>query len=249
MATTDPRTAAALAVFRHTSEAVAVVAVDPDAGSRVVDANQRLAELTGYDLGEIVGRPLEELQPDAVVVQFSRRIEEALASGAPLDYQVERHVPAGRRTYHATLCPLPELGSDPPYVVSMIRDITALRRLTDTLGTLQRAADVGYWTWDVVSDEITWSTHLYTIFGLDPDTFDADYADYLARVHDDDRDRISATIQDALDSATEVEFEHRIVTPAGETRHLRCHAHPTATTDDDTVVRMTGTAQRIPPPG
>lgn len=240
------RVAAALTAFDHTSEEIMVVAVDPDAGYPIVEVNAGFEEAAGRERGDLVGQPLGELQPPEVAKELVRRVDEVLATGRDMHYQVEREVAAGRRTYQAVLCALPDGVSERPHVVNILRDVTALRRVTGTLSEIQEVADIGYWTWDLDADEIRWSRQLYRIFGVDPGAFGADLQHYLACIHPGDRDRVEARIRESVATGERFELEHRVVRPVGETRVVHCQGRPTTGRDGE-VVRLTGTAQRVRP--
>ena len=47
----------------------------------------------------------------------------------------------------------------------------------------QRIAGFGNWEWDIEGDRLTWSEELYRIFGVERDTFDANFDAYIALIH------------------------------------------------------------------
>lgn len=235
--------AAGQLVFEQTDDVVVVVEVDGDSRFAIASVNPALTRMTGYERDEVLGERLADIQPPEIVAGFARRVEEVLTTGESIRYQVDREVPAGRRTYQVTLGPLTELGSDPVHVAAILSDVTFLRRAVDALEETQELAGVGHWTWELDSDEVRWSKQLYRIFGLEPDQFDATYDAYLQTVHPEDRQRVVDAIEHSLESGDEAEFKHRIVTPDGEVRLLHCRARRV---DDlhGQPVRMTGTAQQ-----
>jgi PAS domain S-box-containing protein len=76
---------------------------------------------------------------------------------------------------------VPELRQweDKPYqVYTTFEDITdrkqieaALKESEISLGEAQRIANIGSWEWNIQKDDITWSNELYSIYGVDPNTF------------------------------------------------------------------------------
>ena len=238
------RTAAALAAFTLVDDGVVVVAVDAGAGYPVVDANPASARMTGRDLDAIVGHPLAELEAARMVAGFERRVHEVLRSGRADRVQVVDEVPAGRVTLDVSLCPLPELGDDPPHVLLVLRDVTPLLRTIDVLDEVERVTRTGTWTWDVIADTVRWSSQLYELFGVARDQMEPSLAGYLQRVHPDDRDEVETAITHTFETGAPFDLEHRVVTPDEQVRRLHCTGRRVAGLDGRPV-RMSGTARLV----
>lgn len=73
----------------------------------------------------------------------------------------------------------------------------------------QAVAHLGSWTLDIEHDKLHWSTEVYTIFGL-PVEHQPQLADFVERIHPDDRERVLTTWQAALGGAS-YDSEHRIL--------------------------------------
>jgi PAS domain S-box-containing protein len=86
------------------------------------------------------------------------------------------------------------------------------------------ATGLGFWEWDVAQGRVRWSPRNRALFGIGPDD-EVDIARYLELVHPDDRDGVHKAFASARDRPTggDYSFEHRIVTPAGETRWILTH--------------------------
>ncbi len=240
----DLRGTAGRTVFAESDDGVAVVAADPEAGYPVVEANDAFLHVAEPDGGPVAGGPLSQVLPREILNTVVGNAAEVLASGRTLRTQVERRERARRRSYLVTLCPLPETDADPPHLLLIVRDVTALRRLTRTLRETQRLARLGHWSWDLETDEVRWSRELHRLFGLDPESFEASYEAYLEQVHPDDREDVDAAIRRARHEGGTFEFEHRITAPDGEVRRLHCRGRLIEDADGRPV-RMTGTAQAV----
>ncbi|MHB9285682.1 PAS domain S-box protein [Halobacteriales archaeon Cl-PHB] len=119
-----------------------------------------------------------------------------------------------------------------------------LQERTAHLEQAQSVADLGSWEKDILADEIDWSDAVYDIFDIDEeDRTDLDHAAFLDYVHPDDRERVDAAWQAALDGA-DYDVEHRIVTDAGETRWVRERAE-IAFEEDGTPTTALGIVQDI----
>ncbi|HET7697048.1 MAG TPA: ATP-binding protein [Vicinamibacterales bacterium] len=80
------------------------------------------------------------------------------------------------------------------------------------------AAEMGTWDWDLSTNAVVWSDNLERIHGLPPGTFDGTFASYEKEIHPDDRGRVLASIQHALNDGAPHEVEYRLVAPDGTVR-------------------------------
>src|SRR3954453_8002146 len=78
-----------------------------------------------------------------------------------------------------------------------------------------RAGGFGTWVWDAASGVTTWDEQLEAVFGLPPGGFEGTYEGWKARLHPDDRDRVVATVQQAVADRSTYDINHRIVWPDG----------------------------------
>ena len=112
------------------------------------------------------------------------------------------------------------------------------------LAEAQRAARLGNWKWDIVSDEVTWSTELFRILGYDPESDTASKEAFLDRVHPEDRPVVDDLIAALLSEGEPFSVDHRILLPDGSVRFLHSMARVERGADDKPV-RLFGIAQDI----
>ena len=118
-----------------------------------------------------------------------------------------------------------------------------LRAAAARMSEAQRVADIGSWEWRVSDDRVTWSDHLFRIFGLDPATFEPSYEGFLRQVHPGDRALVRVEIETAVRERRPYKLEHRITVDESE-RVLRCKGEPIVD-DTGTVVRVVGVCQDV----
>ena len=124
----------------------------------------------------------------------------------------------------------------------------ASRRLRDSmerqLAQAERLAGLGSWEWSVADGRLRWSEGMFRVYGLEPGAEEPAYETFLARVHPDDRARVSEAVARAVETLEPFEFHHRIVLPGGAVRTL--HARGTVEAGPDgRAARMTGTGQDV----
>jgi PAS domain S-box-containing protein len=92
------------------------------------------------------------------------------------------------------------------------------RRDEERLRFALDAAVMGTWDWDLTDQSVRWSENLESVHGLPPGTFDGTFGSYEREIHDEDRDRVLASIRRAVEEGVPHEVEYRIVAPDGTVR-------------------------------
>ena len=110
---------------------------------------------------------------------------------------------------------------------------------------VERIAQMGSWEWDIAADRIVWSPGLFRIYGIEPNAESvATFAEYTARLHPDDRDRIQESVARSRRTGEPFVHVHRVVWPSGEERTVLGRGE-VVRGDDGEPRRMVGTAQDI----
>lgn len=113
-------------------------------------------------------------------------------------------------------------------ILSSVLDVTErnraerdLRKSEERLRLALAGANAGVWDWEPASGRVAWSPECFEIFGLDASAGIPRYADWLALVHEDDRQRVAAVLADLTEgSKLHYELEHRIRNPRKGVRWL-----------------------------
>lgn len=103
---------------------------------------------------------------------------------------------------------------------------------------------MGAWTWHLDSNLIDWDESIYKVFGIDKNIPLKTYEDFLALLHDDDRDRVFNQIAIAIENKTQFDSEYRI--PTGDTgfRYIASRAQLIFNNENHTFI-MAGTCWDI----
>ena len=103
------------------------------------------------------------------------------------------------------------------------------------------AAEIGSFDWDLTTGRLIWDDRLVELFGYERASFDETIEAFTARLHPDDLSRVSAALQDAIDTIGTFELDYRVLLPTGETRWV--YARGRALGDDrGNAVRFLGAA-------
>jgi len=126
---------------------------------------------------------------------------------------------------------------------------TALQELVKSrhnLETAEALAGIGNWEWDVKSDRVLWSKHLYNVLGVNPETTVPSREAFFERVHPEDLPAILDEMESILKGrAKTASMKCRIVTPDGQTKMVQ--GVYSSNKDDNTArsVKVLGTMQDI----
>lgn len=132
-------------------------------------------------------------------------------------------------------------------VRGIVQDVTRFREFERRasqdrrlFGDAQQVARLGTWEWNVATGECLWSSMLYELFGVEPDT-PIGYAEYLSLIHPDDRGWVDQRWRELAATGRPMEAEHRAILPDGSRRVFRCRG---AALDRGGQI-MIGTAQDV----
>jgi PAS domain S-box-containing protein len=93
-----------------------------------------------------------------------------------------------------------------------------LQESKSKLEEAQRVAHVGYWEWNLDTNDNFWSDETYRIYGLEPQKGPIDIALISEMIHPEDREAVFRTAQEAVRDGRRPDAEHRIIRPTGEVR-------------------------------
>jgi len=120
-----------------------------------------------------------------------------------------------------------------------------LYRSQDILRIAQSIAHIGSWSWNIETGKLDWSNEIFRIFGDNENSFEPTYKKFLARIHPDDIDLVTTSINASIaDPEKKYDIEHRIIRPDGEERTV----HESGEINYDSEgkpVRMIGTIHDI----
>ena len=119
-----------------------------------------------------------------------------------------------------------------------------LRMSERSLAEAQRIAHIGSWGWEAATDTSRWSDETCAIYGIEPGTFDGRDETFMAFVHPDDRERLRAVVQAALDEDAPLSLDLRILRRDGAQRTI--HEDGEVIRDGaGNVLRLVGTISDI----
>ncbi|HWA20355.1 MAG TPA: HWE histidine kinase domain-containing protein [Devosia sp.] len=99
-----------------------------------------------------------------------------------------------------------------------------LRENGERLRVATQAGKVGLWDWDIPGDRIVWTDSLYAVHGISKEAPTQTFAEWIGRVHPDDRKRVEQAIFKAQHEDAPYEIEMRTLRPDGQETWVFTHA-------------------------
>ena len=119
---------------------------------------------------------------------------------------------------------------------------SALRTERERLARTRQIARIGSWEWDLGTDAVWMSDEVRRMFGIPPDSIGMTRADFENLIYQDDRARLRAAAQAALDQDIGYSIDYRILGPDGSP--LTMHSEAQVERDaSGNPVRMSGIVQ------
>ncbi len=186
-----------------------------------LDINEGFTKIMGYTPEEAIGRTSLELNIWKSPEDRQRLVQGLQASGYVENLEARFVGKDGKVRTGLMSARVLELHGE-KVILSVTRDITerkqaeeALQRANARLNEAQRIGGIGDWAWDPETDTVTWSEHLYAIFGLDPGQPSPDYEGQLALYRPEDAPRLHEAVTRALLDGEAYELEMGSTRPDG----------------------------------
>ncbi|MEV7558841.1 SpoIIE family protein phosphatase [Streptomyces sp. NPDC089795] len=200
---------------------------------RIDAASPEAVDVAGRTGKELVGLRVLEAYPTVLGTELWDGYRSALETGtvwtgAPFEY--EEIVAGIPRLSRFRIRAAPSGGR---LVVSWER-LDAGEREQHRNTVMQRLGNLGWADWDLVTDTITWSEQVYTIFGRDPGEGPMTLEELPRHVPAEDLPALGANVQRLLGDGRPIDHAFRIRTPAG-VRHLRIVAEAERDAEGNTV--------------
>ncbi|MFA7277333.1 MAG: ATP-binding protein [Pseudobdellovibrionaceae bacterium] len=100
------------------------------------------------------------------------------------------------------------------------RNEADLLRHQQQLSEAQSIGHMGHWTWRIGDDVLEFSSEIYRIFGVAPESFIPTLDNVNGMMHRRDRGRMSQAFQRAMIERKTYEMEFRVIRPSGEARFI-----------------------------
>lgn len=240
-----------LARLAHVLNQHAIVSIT-DAAGRITDANALFCAISGYSREELIGRNHRMLKSGRHDAAFYHDIWMTIARGGTWQGEIcNRRKDGSEYWVRSTIVPFTDAAGRPEQYISIRTDITAVKAQQEALlaseerlRRAQEAAKIGTWDWNMVTDELYWSDRVAPMFGLPEGIRETTYARFLATLHPDDREIVTAAVKLSIEEGRPYEVEHRVVWPDGTVRWV-LESGAVTRDDDGEAMHMLGVVKDI----
>lgn len=217
------------ALLRTLIDSIPDVIFFKDRVQTYLGCNKAFERLIAMHEEKLVGGTDQDIFTEQLARLFRHQDSEILLSGSAGRSEAWMEYPDGRKVL-LDIVKTPYRGADGKItgLIGVGRDITAefharesLKKTLQILENAEKISHLGSWTQDQLTGRMHWSDVVYQILGYEPHTVEPAFEKFLDRCHADERQEMESIAQALRDGKlSEFMYEHRIVTPQGETRHV-----------------------------
>ncbi|MDN3665483.1 PAS domain S-box protein [Algibacter miyuki] len=241
--------------FRGLLESAPDAMVITDENSKIQMINKQAEKMFGYKIEELFNKSVDLLLPKRFLTGCESKVNTVLGDLMGTESSGDEELKAMNKKgeefpVQINLSPLET--EEGVLVSAAIRDISAqklaqaeLVRKNQLLTFAEKINVMGNWQWDIVNDELKWSSNLYGIFGLDENKTDLSYETYFSFVHPADKEAVTFYVRKSIEEKKFYNnFEHRIIASDGKVKFIHLLG-VVNTNDSGEILELVGTCQDI----
>ena len=229
------------------------VVIITDKAKKVEWVNEAFTKITGYKLHEVIGQnPGKILQGEDTCKKTVKKIKNAIEAGKQIKTELLNYSKNGKKYWiEVNIQPIYDSNGEVVKYISIESDITKRKKIEENLRTsearlkdAQKIAKIGNWQWDVVKNTVWWSDQTYSLFGLKTNEIDLVFDSFINFVLDEDRQFVKKSIDIALKTEQNFEFDCRILIKNKIEKTIHINGKPIFNSEN-IAVKMVGTLQDI----
>ncbi len=217
---------------------------------QIIDCNEEALLMYGYSREEFLNLNIRDIRPEEDI-ELIKEVTQNEEVYGQINHNIWRHKRKNGELLKVEVAGhLINLGDRKASLVQ-INDITAketaIKELKDNEAKLRTAsiiAKLGYWQFNIISEQLFWSDEIYKIWGVDKDSFEVSFSSFFAFIHPEDQEIFLSNKAIAVSEEKELDFEHRIILADGSIKWV--HEKGKLIKDKyDKAILLEGTIQDI----
>ena len=188
--------------------------------------NSEAAKLVDRRSDELQGKRLLQVMPENKEFGLFDKYVQVVNTGEPTSFDIHYEDQVLDRWFRVQAVKLED-----GFVVTFL-DISNLKRIESELvekeGLLSEAQDLanlGSWSWNLVTDQVMWSSKMLDIYGIEDPDFQPTYQYFIERLREKNRPRIEQKLQTAIENKQPYELDFQIQVGKAK-KHLEARAIP-----------------------
>jgi PAS domain S-box-containing protein len=202
-----------------------------DGNRKTLMANQRLLDMLGCSMDEILGKTSSEFlfkdQED-----FRQKTTDNLRTGTRTSGEFKFRRKDGSILWAiSNSSPVLDKNGQLIRIVSMLTDITKrkfaeneLRLAQEKLNLALESGNIGIWEWNLKTHEINWDERMQKIFGLEPGSFRNSYKDFQNLINEEDIWHVEKALGETLNHGAEYVNLYRTKPVEGKVKYITSRA-------------------------
>ena len=216
-----------------------------DVTGRIISANDKFCKISGYSREELIGNNHRLLKSKNHPDSFYEEMWRTIASGQIWHGRICNCTKSGEDYWvESTIVPFLDDKGKPYKYLSARTDVTQVMQSESRLNKSQEFANIGTWDWNITTGSLFWSDRIWPLFGYEKSVIETNYDNFMAAIHEDDRERVSSAVTKCIEFNEDYDIEHRVVWSDGSI-HWMHESGDVVRDKDGQALRMLGVVQDI----
>ncbi|MDS7594419.1 PAS domain S-box protein [Agrobacterium tumefaciens] len=190
-------------------------ATQPEGRQSIVYVNEAFIRITGYSPQDALGRSPGFLQGERTEVATVEKINRAISAPRAIRAEILNYAKDGR-DYWVDMSIAPIAGPDgrATHFVATGRDITEKKKAAERLAESEERFSIvammttdAIWDWDIATGRVQWNSNIKSVFGHDDVPVEGGFREWEAKIHADDRARVTSSVLAAIEGNADTWLE------------------------------------------
>jgi PAS domain S-box-containing protein len=198
-----------------------------DRDGTIEHVNPTFTQITGYSVEDALGENPRLMKSDYTPRTTYPNLWATILAGDIWHGELCNRKKNGEHYWVSlSIAPVKDATGQITHFVGIAQDLTATKQAERALREAETArnlaldaADVGLWSGDLLTDTWHWDARVARLLGLAEDE-SASVERWISTLHSDDRARVIAAFENAVNSLQTLEIEYRVCWPDGSERFL-----------------------------